>query len=484
MRCRRLLAAFVVLLVAPSSRADETWHEVRSGELTLVSNAGEEHARRLLSDLLSFRGALSRAFPGATLLETSPTQIYAFRDFASLSPFLPSADERGAWASGFFRRGPAKNVIAVDASAAASSSRTLFHEYVHLVSSRLGPGLPLWFEEGLSELYATARIEDGGVLFGAPDGRHLRRLARDELIPLEVLVRARREDPVASEPLFYAQSWLLVHYYSVGGRDGGGEALARYVARVARGAEPTAAFDETPHLEDYARRPSFETLRVGLSVASREAELRTVRLSRAEVQHRWGELFLFTGRLPEARICLDEALRLEPALGALQETLGLAALEEEDFDVARVHLKAAMEVGGATPSGLTLYARAVLREYSGLFVEAIPESIAREAEEALRSSLRLKPAQSEAARLLSFVYLVRGKRLREAEALVEGALLLEPGDPSLRYLEGQLLARRGEYDLAREVLGGVIRDAREPALREAASSFLDRMNAVQRAPGH
>jgi Flp pilus assembly protein TadD len=77
---------------------------------------------------------------------------------------------------------------------------------------------------------------------------------------------------------------------------------------------------------------------------------------------------------------------------------------------------------------------------------------------------------------------VRGRQLREAEALVRGALLLEPRDPSIRYLEAQLLARRGDYGRAREALDAVLRNAHEPELRAAASAFLARMNAVERAP--
>lgn len=483
MRHVLLAAALYLLFAGGSASAEEIWHEVRSGELTLVGNVSEGRGRELLADLLAFRHALARVLSDARPRESLPTQIYAFRDFASLAPFLPSAYERGAWASGYSRRGPVKNVIVLDAGAAVSSSRTLFHEYVHLVSSGEGRSLPFWFEEGLSELYATARLSEDSVEIGTPDARRLERLARGDLLPLDVLLRVRRDEPLASDPLFYAQSWLLVHYFVVGGRDGGSRALARYLARVAEGVDPVLALDATPDLEAYARRPSYETLSVAVGPTPSPDALGAARLSRGEVQHRWGELFFLTGRLAQARACLDAALRLEPELGPLRETLGLVALEDGDWEAAGPLFRAAMELGGATPSGLYLYARAVLRDYSGHFVESIPEPVAREAEEALRSSLRLKPAQSETARLLAFVYLVRGKRLREAEALVRGALLLDPSDPKLRYLEGQILARRGEYDRARDVLDAVIRDASDPALREAVASFLSRMTAVERAPG-
>ena len=116
-------------------------------------------------------------------------------------------------------------------------------------------------------------------------------------------------------------------------------------------------------------------------------------------------------------------------------------------------------------------------------MKSIPSAIAREAERALTRSLELKPDQGETARLLAFVYLVRGERLEVATGLVESALERTPGEPSLLYLYGQLLARRGEYARARETLTRFLDESSEPSLREATSELLSRMEDEERAPG-
>ena len=137
---------------------------------------------------------------------------------------------------------------------------------------------------------------------------------------------------------------------------------------------------------------------------------------------------------------------------------------------------------GVSPTGLYLYARALLRDHSGHWVESVPDELAKEAERALTQSLKLKPAQSETARLLAFVYLVRGVRLDEATELVESALTMTPGRPSLLYLYGQILARRGDYQRAREALGQMQADATEPSLRKARDELLVRLDTAERAP--
>jgi len=201
----------------------------------------------------------------------------------------------------------------------------------------------------------------------------------------------------------------------------------------------------------------------------------------AQVQHRWGELFLFTSRAREAEVCLEEACRLKPNMAVAWETRGIAALMDGRDEEALAHLKRAVSEDGVSPTALYLYARALLRNHSGHWVESVPDELAKEAARALTRSLELKPAQRETARLLAFVYLVRGVRLEDATALVENALTMTPGRPSLLYLYGQILAQRGDYQRAREALGQMQADATESSLHKARNELLVRINTAERA---
>jgi tetratricopeptide (TPR) repeat protein len=234
-------------------------------------------------------------------------------------------------------------------------------------------------------------------------------------------------------------------------------------------------------LEEYVRRARWSGTRIGLSPQDAGASPPR-RLVMAEVQERWGELFLATSRLPEARVCLEEAVRLDSHLGSAWEALGLLELSAGDSSRARIHLKRAIELDSASASGLYRYAEILLAEHRGR-IDAIPAEIAEEAGSALRRSLALEPGARSPSELLAFVYLVRGERLDEAEGLVRTALSVAPGEPALLFLEAQLLAKRGNYERAREILERVVERAEDARLRQEAEEFLARMSHLERAPG-
>jgi len=440
----------------------------------------------IVETAVRFRYALLQVLPLLRLETSAPPRLYGFRDVDSLSPFLPSPAGETLKISGYFREGGAGNVIVIDLSDDATAyERVLFHEYVHLLLSLPDQSFPLWFEEGLSEFYAGARLSPTEAEVGLPDRHHLVFLSRGPLIALEDLLRAK-----VGSALFYAQSWALVHYL-LASASRGQERLARFLALAGDGRDPVEAFREafgqdTRALEEELRRyvaeGSFPRFRVTIAGSSFRGEPLLRRLSTAEVQKRWGDLFLATGRVLEARVSLEEALRLDPTLGEACESLGFLHLAMGETELARKRFSQAIGLGSPSAIGLTEYAKLLLREYSGGWVDAIPEPTAEEAISALRRSVSLRPGAREPIELLVFVYLVRGERLDEAEALLDQALAASPGEASLLYLEGQLLAKRGEYDRAREVLARVVAEAKEASLREAAAAFLSRLDGVERAP--
>jgi tetratricopeptide (TPR) repeat protein len=487
---RILLPAVLGLALAPClARAEEKWHEASSGNFLLVTNASPERAESILLTLEKFRAALGQVLPDVRRWTSSRTRVYGFRDHDSLEPFLPRSAPAGSKVAGYFRKGVAENVIVLDLTGGTPAfERVLFHEYVHLVLSLSERDLPLWLEEGLSEFYAGTRLDENEAEIGVSDPRHRALLSRLPLMPLPALLSV--EAAGDSDALFHAQSWAFVHYLLVEAR-GGRESLARFVALHESGAEAVAAFRDAFHLEPdaiqealerYVRRSRWSATKVALSPADIGAAL-SRRLSTAEVQERWGELFLATSKLREARVCLEEAVRLAPDLGTAWEALGFLELEEGSPAQAKIYFRKAKDLDAASASGLYRYAETLLAGHPRRRVDSIPGAVAAEAASALRRSLALEPSAREAAELLAFVYLVRGERLNEAEALVETALAISPGDAPLLFLRGQLLAKRGEYQRARETLLRVVEASEDPKLREEASEFLVRMTNLERGPG-
>jgi len=478
-----------VALAACLAHAEEKWHEASSENFVLMTNASPERAESILLTLERFRAALGQVLPELRRRTSSPTRIYGFRDYDSLEPFLPSSEPRDSRVAGYFREGTSENFIVLDLTGGTPAfERVLFHEYLHLVLSLSERDLPAWFGEGLSEFYAGTRLGENGAEVGVADPRHRALLSRLPLLPLEELLSI--EEAGDSDALFHAQSWALVHYLLVEAPEGR-ESLARYLALHESGVEPVTAFRDAfrsqpraveDSLEEYVKRPRWSGIKVELSTASGGSAF-SRRLSMPEVQERWGELFLATSRLGEARVCLEEAVLLDPELGTAWEALGFLELEEGEPGRAKIHLKKAIDLDSASASGLYRYAEILLAEHSRQRVNAIPGAVADEAASALRRSLALEPSSRQSAELLVFLYLVRGERLDEAAALVETALAMAPDDPPLLFLRGQLLAKRGQYEEARKTLRRAVEASDDPRLREEAEEFLARMTDVERAPG-
>lgn len=485
-----------VLVCALPVEARETWHEVHSPNFVVVSNAGAERAKDVAARMEQFRFALATLLPSSSLVSEVSTQVYAFRDFDSFESFLPQTEDGVALASGYFREGPYKNVIALDLSATrAVYERIIFHEYVHLLLSLSGYDFPLWFEEGMAEFYASATLEDDVAELGRVEERHRRVLEEYASLPMTDLLTVEEDWPLSAEPheaaTFYAQSWSLVHFLVAGSGKEGHRLLADYLGRLSRGDDPleafSLAFGKTPEamaqvLSDYVDAGSFPHYEIEYPHTDWTRNSTTTTLAMADVQHRWGELFLFTDRMREAQVCLAEACRLRPDFGAAWETRAIAALMQGRHDEALGYFRRAAFEPDISPNGLYLYARTLLREHSGQWVGTVPSELTTEAERALTRSLDMKPGQSETARLLAFVYLVRGVRLDEATRLVENALLMTPGRPSLLYLYGQILARRGDYDGARGVLAQIPAGVDEPELLQAADELRARLDRAERAP--
>jgi tetratricopeptide (TPR) repeat protein len=435
-----------------------------------------------------FRSALGQVHPELRRWTSGRTRVYGFRDRASLEPFLPGSAPGESRVTGYFRSGSAENVIVLNLEGGIPAfERVLFHEYVHLVLSLSARRLPLWLEEGLSEYYAGTRLGEREAEVGVPDPRHRALLQQVPLLSFEELVSAQDAGQTAS--LFYARSWALVHYLLAEAQTGRIR-LGRYLSRYEEGADPRStfrdAFGSDPGTMEEPVKAHVARLRSGGSkvalTGSTEGAARSRQLSTAQVQEGFGFLFLATSRRNDARVCLEEAVLLDPDLGAAWEALGLLEWEEGRLEPAARHLEKAIDRGAASASGLYRYADVLLADYRGR-ADSIPAPVARKAASALRASLRQVPSARAPAELLVFLYIVRGERLNEAQALLETALAIAPSDPSLLFLQGQLLAKRSDYGKARENLLRVMETSADPRLREEAEKFLQRMSEVERAPG-
>lgn len=144
-----------------------------------------------------------------------------------------------------------------------------------------------------------------------------------------------------------------------------------------------------------------------------------------------------TGRGAEAVALLEAAG--ESAARDPQIALGLAdayASQKRYDDAVRVVQEAAEQFGEGGPFALRL---------TGLYEEAGRPA---DAERELRQMLERDPLDATALNYLGYLLADRNERLSEAQALIERALAIEPGNPSFLDSLGWALFRQGKVDAA------------------------------------
>ncbi len=174
-----------------------------------------------------------------------PIRVYVFRNAESFEPYRHYYAYQPVATAGYFLERSSANYIAICAGAREDASSIVYHEYVHFVASANLRHLPLWFEEGLAELYQNFEVSGGRARIGLPVWRHLALLNSSPTLPLPELFAVDHDSPVYNDASlkgsFYAQSWALVHYLLIGSEARRAE-TARFIAVLHEGVPSSTAF--------------------------------------------------------------------------------------------------------------------------------------------------------------------------------------------------------------------------------------------------
>ncbi|MEM8934361.1 MAG: hypothetical protein AAGE94_24420, partial [Acidobacteriota bacterium] len=216
-RCpsRILLVLWLTLIALPAHGLPEgQWYEARTEHATVYANVGRAELARFVDRAHWLRAALRSPVSREPFLDRppTPTHVYIFADADAYRPYQHREGGGPAFVDGTHFGRPHAGYVTLN-GASPRADRALVHELVH---RSLPHGIPRWAEEGLAEVYASVAPVDGRLLVGAPDPVHAEALAGDWLPLSELLtvddLGAPRYRVGRARTLFYAQSWLLVHY--------------------------------------------------------------------------------------------------------------------------------------------------------------------------------------------------------------------------------------------------------------------------------
>jgi peptidase MA superfamily protein len=250
---RRLVRslAFALIIVGlgqQPAQAKDTWTTVRSRNFTLVGNASEKEIRGVANRMEQFRAVFALLFPTVSVNSPVPNTIIVFKSDSSFKPFKPNPND-----AGYFQPGTDVNYIALTSERTSGDQpfRVIFHEYVHLmVNNAMGGTVPLWFNEGLAEYYSTFDItqQNRRVLLGDLIDNHVLFLRDTKFLPLRTLFAVDYKSPYYNEGnkmnIFYAESWMFMHYLLQGDGQKHRPQLAKFVDLLRAGVKIEDAFQQ------------------------------------------------------------------------------------------------------------------------------------------------------------------------------------------------------------------------------------------------
>lgn len=415
----RILAA---LLFCTSLHA-ANWIVLRTPGLELYSDASEKTARTALDRLSNIRRLLPEA-----ALEPVPLRIVLFasgKDYRALAP--------NASSDGFYQSGVERDYVLLSAS--AQLSRTVVHEYVHFALNSRGARRPAWIEEGLAEFYSNAQINGTTARLGAPIAEHLDALAhRTWFDPAQM-------EAGQDEPMFYAQSWALVH-------------MLRH--------QP--AFPEhitAEHLQDlrlYLKNLRADIVPAPPSISAPRVTLEQVPALEALLVRADASL---RTRHPEiAKQLYEQAMREFPGASAVETGLGAMALALGDEASARSHLQSAIRLNED--------------DASAWFALGLLDHNDR----ALERAAALNPNLGEAHLLLG-VHATDDGDLPLALAHLEQAVRLMPRKSYAWYSLAFAQVRANQTAAARDGLQRALHTATTPEQRKMAETLLESLDPNQ-----
>ena len=478
-----VIAVLAVAAVAPADasmpRPKDVWHRIDGSGFEIVGDADAAVMREVA---IRF-GRLRAVVPGIFGID-DPDAGRPVRVFVLSRPktFRPYSAGRARDVSGMFVRGDGARYLVLDASPPLDPHAILAHEYVHYILDESAPPLPLWFDEGLAELFSTFRADPVRAEIGLPNPRQQQLLASAGPIADAKFFAIEAGSPEylggALKELYHAQAWATVHAAIVGS-GAGLPALARFLGRVRDGQDPGAVFEAEfgAPVATFARRSAayavqepWVTVTVELDrrVVDEDPEVRA--MSHAETLARLGDLLANNGSVsnPSARKHFERALRLDPDQPLALAGVGTLRSREQAYEQAAAAFDRAHHLAPSDPIIAYRAARNLMRWVesdlrAGRERNAAVDGRVEAARDRFRVATEQDPTFVAAYVGLGSSYLFGDPGTPEAAAALDRARGLAPLDPDVRFSRAVLALRAGRLDDARADLEALMAAPADPA---------------------
>ncbi|HWZ97013.1 MAG TPA: hypothetical protein VN025_04560 [Candidatus Dormibacteraeota bacterium] len=491
---RSLKAAFFIFVgvlfsgLPVSADHFDNWVEIKAPHFIVISNAGEREGRRIAKQFEDVRGMFEQSFPKLRVDFGKPTIVFALKNEDSLKLLIPSygQNKNAMKIAGLYKTSYDRNyaVIRTDVTGTgATEFHALYHEYAHGLFRLNYRGLPLWMDEGLAEYWGNSQIENKQANVGLVDARQIRILQQNRMLPVSTLITLDGSSPLYNTQdhagIFYAQSWLMVHYFQNGEGMREKGLLNKFLTALQSTDDPIAAANQSfgdlkkldEKLEWYSRQQTYTYQRVPLHLEISEKEFSARALSRAEAMVAQADYLLRSGHQGEAITLLHEAEGVDPKLPGLHDALGYYHFARADYANATKEYDEALALN---PNDAMVYqyrANILLRQ-KGYKPETTPEIRTN-----LEKVISLQPDFAPAHAFLCIAYSQMTETKSKALAEARRAAELEPGNLAYYIDIGKALLAEGKTDDARRVAERAQKVATLPRDRTMATLFLRQVEA-------
>lgn len=199
MRSRFHALIVFVLAVLSASASGQQWHEGRSANFRVVTDAGDRDARDTLLRLEQARGAFGQLLRRGKLNQPNDATVIQVRAEATLRQAVPAFSvplTSGAISANGVERWweIARNPEGASAVVGDLGLMLLQHNY---------PRTPGWFDAGFRDYFSSIRTGSDSVEFGAKPAQ----VSAANWIPVSQVLAAREVDAASR-----FQCWVLVHW--------------------------------------------------------------------------------------------------------------------------------------------------------------------------------------------------------------------------------------------------------------------------------
>lgn len=212
MRCLSLYLA-ALLAALPVSNAKD-WTRLTSENFELYTTASEGAGKRAIEYFERVRAFFVEAI-GMRPISVNKVRLVAFSSEKEYKPYQPTE-----FSFAYYLPAADRDYIILQ-SINESLFEVAVHEYVHLLVKHSGMKVPVWFNEGIADLYSNLKPVANTIQVGhIPSSGRAQSLSRYKWLPLEKLFAVTHGSPEYNEKdratIFYAQSWALTHMIMLG----------------------------------------------------------------------------------------------------------------------------------------------------------------------------------------------------------------------------------------------------------------------------